>query len=176
MDFGKFGNCLEGRLYAIRKDKKLNQKEFGERIGVTRSAICNYEGGSRPIGEQVILAVCRAFSVNELWMRSGVGEPYVSQRNNLIEQLINEQKCSKFEGDFLKAYFQMDKVERLEFVKCVYRLFAPLISGLQGINPFADYFDATYGSNSPMDAETLHAELDRQLDQEKGAAEKSEVS
>jgi len=75
MDYGKFGDCPEGRLYAVRKDKKLNQEEFGKKIGVTRSAICNYESGTRPIGEQVILAVCREFKVNELWMRHGIGKP-----------------------------------------------------------------------------------------------------
>lgn len=178
MDYGKFGNCLEGRLYAVRKDKKLSQEEFGKRIGVTRSAICNYEAGSRPIGEQVILSVCREFSVSELWMRDGVGDPYVVPKNGVIDRLISEYKCSKFEGDFLKAYFQMNEIERMEFVKCIYRLFAPLVSGLQGMNPFADYFAATDGHDSPeaVTPETLHAELDRQLDQEKGAGAKSEVS
>lgn len=148
MDYGKLGDCLEGRLYAIRKDQKLNQEEFGKRLGVTRSAICNYEGGTRPIGEQIILAVCREFSVNALWMRKGIGTPYNPSPNGVIDKLISEYKCSKFEGDFLKTYFQMSEEERANFVLCAYRLFSPLIKGMQGRNPFAGYFDATsYGED-----------------------------
>ena len=111
MDYGKFGNCLEGRLYAIRKNKKLNQEEFGKRLGVTRSAICNYESGTRPIGEQVILAVCREFKVNELWMRHGVGNPYSHPKDGVIDQLIEEYQCSKFEIAFY-ANPDMREVER----------------------------------------------------------------
>lgn len=141
MDFGKYGNCLEGRLYAIRKDKKLSQEEFGNRIGISRSAICNYESGIRPVSNQVILAVCREFNVDELWMRNGVGNPYKLKKAGVIEQLIQEYKCTKFEGDFLKTYFQMDENERIKFVECIYRLFAPLMKGLKGFNPFADYYN-----------------------------------
>ncbi len=151
MEYGKFGNCLAGRLYAIRKDKKLNQEEFGKRIGVTRSAICNYEGGTRPIGEQVILAVCREFSVNDLWMREGVGAPYRHPQNGIIDALISEYYCSKFEGDFLKVYFQMDEEERTKFISCAYRLFEPLMKGMRGRNPFAHYFDATSVEDDEMD-------------------------
>lgn len=193
MDFGKYGNCLEGRLYAIRKDQKLNQGDFGKRLGVTRSAICNYEGGTRPIGEQIILAVCREFSVDELWMRHGIGVPYKS-KNGIIEQLISEFHCTKFEGDFLKVYFQMDETERMSFIKCAFRLLSPFMSGLKGKNPFADYFDVTYGVDHPgvvdsphngskiskspqeMTNRELHAELDRQLIDEKNPAEESEAS
>ena len=147
MDFGKYGNCLEGRLYAIRKDKKLSQEEFGNRIGISRYAICNYESGIRPVSNQVILAVCREFNVDELWMRNGVGNPYKLKKAGVIEQLIQEYKCTKFEGDFLKTYFQMDENERIKFVECIYRLFAPLMKGLKGFNPFADYFIETYGND-----------------------------
>lgn len=151
MDYGKFGNCLPGRLYAIRKDQKMNQEEFGKRIGVTRSAVCNYEGWTRPIGEQIILAVCREFSVSETWMREGLGNPYNAKRDGIIEQLIDEYECSKFEGDFLKAYFQMSADERAKYVECMYRLFEPLMSGLKGYNPFATYFSATYGVDDTDD-------------------------
>lgn len=152
MDYGKFGDCLEGRLYAIRKNKKLNQEEFGKRIGVTRSAICNYEGGTRPIGEQVILAVCREFKVNEIWMRHGVGKPYNHPVDGVINQLIEEYQCSKFEGDFLKTYFQMDDNERLIFIKCIYQFIAPLVKNMEGKNPFAYYFDVTTAEGRKVDS------------------------
>ena len=38
---------INHRIFDLRKEVGLNQFEFGKRIGVTRSAICNYENGSR---------------------------------------------------------------------------------------------------------------------------------
>lgn len=145
MDFGKFGNCLEGRVHAIRKDQGLNQDKFGRAIGVTRSAICNYENGTRPVSEQSILAICREFNVNELWMRHGVGEPYKTKGEDAIANLILDFKCSNFEGEFLKSYFQMDKTEREQFVQAMYRFIAPFAKNLNGKNPFAEYYDLTTG-------------------------------
>ncbi len=165
------------RLHAVRKDQKLNQEDFGKRIGVTRSAVCNYENQTRPIGDQVIRAVCREFGVSETWLRHGVGQQYEPQADGVIDQLISEYNCTKFEGDFLRAYFQMSEVERMSFVQCVYRLMAPVMKGLDGLNPFADYSDVT-GTVSGLDEisdEALHAELDRQIDIEKEAMEKSEA-
>ena len=197
MDYGKLGNIPEGRIYAIRKDQNLNQEEFGKRIGVSRSAVCNYENGTRPVGEQIILAVCREFGVNETWMRYGAGEPYKHPKDGVIDRLIDEYHCTKFEGDFLKTYFQMDIDERREFVKCIYRLIVPLVKNMEGKNPYANYFDVTNADEEKMDEinrevaqfrkqlvqerfpprpqemsrEEIHTELDRQLDEEKEAAE-----
>lgn len=147
MDFGKYGDCLEGRLYAIRKDQNLSQEEFGLRIGVTRSAICNYENGTRPINEQIILAVCREFGVDEHWMRSGYGVPYKAKDDGVIAKLISEYKCTNFEGDFLKTYFQMDQKERDNFVDVMYRFLAPFMKNLEGKNPFAEYYDLSVNSD-----------------------------
>lgn len=151
MDLGKLGNCLAGRVYAIRKDQRLSQDDFGRAIGVSRSAICNYENGTRPVSEQSILAICREFNVNELWMRNGVGEPYKTKGQDAITRLISELKCSNFEGEFLKSYFQMDRTEREQFVQAMYRLITPFAKNLSGKNPFAEYYDLT------LDNELIHA-------------------
>lgn len=137
------------RLYAIRKEKGMNQKEFGSKIGVTPSAISNYENGAREISDQVILSVCREFEINEVWLRTGYGEQYAPKKTGIIDQLIYEYKCSKLEGDFIKTYFQMDLSERQGFIGHLYRLFAPLFLGLEKKNPFADYFTVTFGDDNP---------------------------
>ena len=67
------------RIFDLRKHLGLNQADFGKRIGVTRSAVCNYENGSRSIGEQVVLAICREFNVSETWLRTGSGDMQTQQ-------------------------------------------------------------------------------------------------
>jgi len=84
-------------------------------------------------------------------MRNGVGEPYKTKGEDAITHLISDFKCSNFEGEFLKSYFQMDKIEREQFVQAMYRLIAPFTKNLSGKNPFAEYYDLT------PDAELINA-------------------
>ncbi len=131
MDFGKLGNCLAGRLYAIRKKLKLSQEEFGSKIGITRSAICNYENGTRPISEQVILAVCREFDVRPEWLRDGEGDVFVPKpEGDPFEALL---KCRDIPADDLEtiksvigAFLELQKPSRdavVEFVrKCAEKM------------------------------------------------------
>ena len=86
---------IRKRLQEVRKALKINQAEFGRRIGVTRSAVCNYESGSRSIGEQVILAVCREFGVNEEWFRYGKGSPFKELPSRTLDVLAQDYKLSQ---------------------------------------------------------------------------------
>ena len=113
---------MKERLNLVRKRKGLNQEEFGKRIGVTRSAVCNYENGTRPISDQVILAVCREFGIAESWLRYGSGTMEVPKDDDALGKVIDDYHCNKFEGEFLKTYFQMTEAERAEFVTAMYRL------------------------------------------------------
>lgn len=140
---------MKERLNLVRKRKGFNQEEFGKRIGVTRSAVCNYESGTRPISDQVILAVCREFGIAESWLRYGSGTMDAPKDDDVLGKVIDDYHCNKFEGEFLKTYFQMTEAERAEFVTALYRLIRPLMKNMEGKNPLAGYYEATYGVDSP---------------------------
>ena len=65
---------MNERIKKIRKEFGLTQTEFGKKIGVKGNTITNYETGLRNPSEAIIMAICREFSVNELWLRTGTGE------------------------------------------------------------------------------------------------------
>lgn len=65
------------RVKQIRKEKELTLEKFGEKVGVTKQTISRIENGINSLTEQMILSICREFSVNEEWLRNGVGEPYI---------------------------------------------------------------------------------------------------
>lgn len=82
---------MKNRIKQIRKDHKLTQVEFGERIGVKGNTITNYENGLRNPTDAVILAICREFNVNENWLRTGKGEPTIKlTRNQEIAKFLND--------------------------------------------------------------------------------------
>ena len=62
---------MKDRIKKIRKDNKLTQVEFGERIGVKGNTVTGYETGLRNPTDAVILSICREFNINEDWLRYG---------------------------------------------------------------------------------------------------------
>lgn len=62
------------RLHYLRENElEISQEEFGNKIGVSRFSISNYESGKRCLTARVITDICREFGVNEVWLRTGEG-------------------------------------------------------------------------------------------------------
>lgn len=57
--------------------KKMTQTEFGEKIGLKKSAVSHIESGASSITAQTRAAICREFHVREAWLRTGDGEPFL---------------------------------------------------------------------------------------------------
>jgi len=110
------------RILELRKKLKLNQTDFGKRIGVTRSAVCNYENGSRSIGEQVILAICREFGVDEFWLRTGEGEMFRQENQDIVERLTMEYKLTKQEQSLITSFLKLSSNERAAIMQYVANL------------------------------------------------------
>lgn len=63
------------RVNAVRRSKKMTMEQFGEQIGVQKSAISKIEKDKVNLSEQTIKSICREFNVNEDWLRTGTGGP-----------------------------------------------------------------------------------------------------
>lgn len=63
------------RVNAVRRSKKMTMEQFGEQIGVQKSAISKIEKDKVNLSEQAIKSICREFNVNEDWLRTGAGGP-----------------------------------------------------------------------------------------------------
>lgn len=79
---------LNERIKELRKELKLTQREFAERLGVSRDTIANIEGGRIDLKDIFTLSICREFNVNETWLRTGEGE--------MFEELTDQEKIMKY--------------------------------------------------------------------------------
>ena len=70
---------MNQRIKEVRLHLGLNQSEFGERLAITGAAISRSEAGNREASNQVVLAICREFDVNERWLRTGEGEMFLTK-------------------------------------------------------------------------------------------------
>lgn len=91
---------LKDRIKKIRKELDLTQQKFADRIGVKQNTVAQYEMGRNIPIDTVIALICREFNVNEEWLRTGQGEPFIQKTKNQIitdfaGDLINEPESFK---------------------------------------------------------------------------------
>ena len=65
---------MKDRIRVIRKKKGLTQDEFADKVNLTKNYISLVENGNRTLAERTISDICRIFSINEEWLRTGNGE------------------------------------------------------------------------------------------------------
>lgn len=75
---------INARIKQIRKDKHMTQEEFAKKLGTSRTNIAKYETGINEPSSAVITLICKEFNVNELWLKTGNGTPYMPMQTNDI--------------------------------------------------------------------------------------------
>lgn len=103
------------QLKMLRKTLDLTQQEFADRIGIKRNSVASYEtkDDREPVGAVVSL-ICREFSVNEEWLRTGEGDMFITPpKNDLIAKaaVLLGQKDPVFEA-FVDTYSKLDPANR----------------------------------------------------------------
>ena len=76
---------MKNRILKIRKDNKLTQDAFAERLNLSKNFVWMLEKGERIASDRTIADICREFSVNERWIRTGEGEMYKEIEDEVAE-------------------------------------------------------------------------------------------
>lgn len=66
------------RLIEVRMDTGMLSKDFAMKAGIDPKNYSSIESGKRPIGDRVMNAICRAFNINAVWLKTGKGEKHVA--------------------------------------------------------------------------------------------------
>lgn len=61
------------RIRLVRESLHLSQREFGEKLGVSRDVISNIEYGRVPPKKLLLQHMCQQYKVNERWLETGEG-------------------------------------------------------------------------------------------------------
>jgi len=70
---------INTRIKKVRKDAKLTQEQFGDRIGITAASCSTIESGKSNPSTQTIKSICREFGIREEWLRTGEGSERIAQ-------------------------------------------------------------------------------------------------
>lgn len=95
------------RVNEVRKRAQLTMDQFGERLGVTKTAISYVVNGKRSLTKQMLKSICREFDVNENWLRTGEGDMprKLSEEEEiatLVSDVLEEGKENPFYGIILE--------------------------------------------------------------------------
>lgn len=152
---------INERAKYLRKERlNLTMEEFGKRLGVQKSAISKIETGKVSISDQMFLAICREFNVNPEWLRDGIGEPFKEvTRNKRIEGFVEDILTNEPEGRKARLVDALASLDE---------------EGWDKLYEIALHF--VEEQNEKNERDQLHEELDRQLDEEKGAEGESSAS
>ena len=75
------------RIKDVRNSRGLTLEKFGEKLGVTKTAISRLEKGERSLTEQMTKSIWREFSVEYMWLTTGEGEMFVESDDDFFERI-----------------------------------------------------------------------------------------
>ena len=171
---------LYERIRLLRKDYlHMSQTEFGVKLGVSRSVIKNIELDALARPDQklsLIKLMCKEFSVNEEWLLHGSMPMFVTPETFSLDQYLKERGCTALEMEIVKAYFELDMDTRQK----VFEVFEHFQSKITAAKEQLSAADAGQQQEAKapqeMTVAELHAELDRQIAEEKKRMESGSVS
>lgn len=189
---------LGERIKKARKALDLTQQKFADQIGTTQNALTGYETGRRNPSSSVINNICKTFDVNEEWLRTGKGEMFNAKSSAAMEALARERGLTHSDLVLIEKFLSMKQESRLAVAEYMLEVAAALNSDTTPLdivttrkNTDIDAEVGYYRSDLLMDKRLsaadagqqqeiksphemtdaeLHAELDRQLLEEKGQA------
>lgn len=100
------------RVKEVRKSLSLTLEEFGEKVGVQRSAVSKIERGDRGLTDQMIKSICREFNVNYDWLMYGDGEMFSNLPQTVLDELCRQYSMDDFDRQLIALYLEMTEDER----------------------------------------------------------------
>jgi transcriptional regulator with XRE-family HTH domain len=102
---------MNARIRYIRQEMDLTQAQFADKINLSRNFVAMIEIGQREPSDRTISDICREFNVNEVWLRTGEGEPFQeeSRQEQIMKFAIQTIKGSdEFRKQFVSMLAKMD--------------------------------------------------------------------
>jgi len=100
---------LNERIKQLRKALNFTQQEFADRIGMKRNTIASYEINRNGPSNSVISLICKAFNVNEVWLRTGEGEMFNAAPTDILDALAQEYSLDYFGRAVIERMLNLNK-------------------------------------------------------------------
>ena len=146
---------MNERIKKLRKTLGLTLEKFGERLGVKRNSVSQWENGINNVSDQVRKSICREFGVNEEWLLSGSGPMFIQSSTFSLDEFVKSRGASDLELDIMKAYFDLEPdVRKMIIEHFKSRLAAPKRDLFDGVPDTPEELERRF---PPVDPDDKHA-------------------
>ena len=107
---------FENKLKRLRKEKKLNQSEVAEDLGIARTTYANYEQGKRFPGQENLIAIAEYFRVSIDYLLGEIDEKI--SKNKIIAEISKDEEllecCSviKNNKELMKLIIHLENITK----------------------------------------------------------------
>lgn len=101
------------KIRKLRKQLSLNQQQFAEKLGISRSNLCNLELGRVAVTDRIKKQICSEFNVNPHWLsEEGSDEEMFTKNLDAVDQLVHDFHLTEKDRALLLMYTSMTDSER----------------------------------------------------------------
>jgi transcriptional regulator with XRE-family HTH domain len=119
---------ISNRVKILRKTLKLQQADFGERIGLGGGAIGKMERGGT-VTDQNIKLICEKFRVRREWLEHGEGDIFITGEAGIFSEFAKEYELSLPEQQVAKYLLKLSHAERERILAHLSRIAIALQNG-----------------------------------------------
>ena len=99
---------MNERIKEVRKFYSLSQEKFGEKLGVTKTAVSKMELGTYNVTDTMAKLICSEYNVSLDWLETGNGEMIVQPEAFSLDEYARNNHLSSLELDIIKGYMELD--------------------------------------------------------------------
>ena len=95
------------RVLEIRKSLNMTMDQFGEKLGVQKSAISKIEKGRVNLSDQMAISICREYNVNYDYLINGEGEMFDDLPQTVLDELCVQYNLDDLDRNLVEMYLEM---------------------------------------------------------------------
>ena len=117
---------MKDRIELVIKNANIKKVDFAKRLNISQAFVSQMCSGVAKPSDRTITDICREFGCNEVWLRTGEGEPYreESRQEQIMKFAVQTIKGSdEFRKQFVSMLAKLD-VEDWEVLAKIYNKMA----------------------------------------------------
>lgn len=97
---------MKERINYLIQSLNISKTKFAERLNISQAFVSQLCAGARDPSDRTITDICREFGCDEVWLRTGEGEPFREQTKE--EQIMRfAVQTVKGSDEFRKSFVSM---------------------------------------------------------------------
>lgn len=159
---------MNERIKYLRKTLlHLSMEAFGDKIHISKAAVSRAEAGLNGISNQTVDLICREYGVNEEWLRTGNGDVFIkkspAEELNALADKVMTDTPESFRRRFVAMLAKLTDEQ--------WQVLSDMEDMLLAMK--ADQNAQLPVQNEQVTEQSLHADLQREIDTQKKVGAKS---